>query len=42
MRWVAHVAHMANMRNAYRIFLGKPDGKKPLVRPRYRWEGNIK
>jgi hypothetical protein len=29
-------------RNAYRILVGKPEGKKPLGRPRRRWEGNIK
>jgi hypothetical protein len=30
------------MRNAYRILVGKPEGKRPLVRPRHRWEDNIR
>jgi hypothetical protein len=29
------------MRSAYKIFVGKPEGKRELRRPRYRWEGNI-
>jgi hypothetical protein len=33
---------MGEKRNAYRIFVGKPDGKSPLGRPRRRWEYNIK
>jgi hypothetical protein len=33
---------MGEMRNAYRILLGKPEGKKPLVRPRRGWEDNIR
>jgi hypothetical protein len=32
----------AEMRNAYRILVGKPDGRRPLGRPRRRWENNIK
>jgi hypothetical protein len=41
MRWAGHVARMRKM-NAYRILLGKPQGKRPLVRPRRKWAGNIK
>jgi hypothetical protein len=33
---------MGEMRNAYRIFMGKPEGKRPLGRPRCRWVANIK
>jgi len=42
MRWAAHVAHMRERRGACRVFVGKPEGKKPLGRPRHRWEDNIK
>jgi hypothetical protein len=42
MRWTGHVARRAEKRNAYRILLGKPEGKKPLGRPRRRWVDNIK
>jgi hypothetical protein len=42
MRWAGHVACMAKMRNAYKIWVWKPDGKRPLGRPRHRWEDNIK
>jgi hypothetical protein len=41
-RWAWHVAHIGEIRNAYKILLGKPEGKKPLRRPRHRWEDNIK
>jgi hypothetical protein len=37
-----HVARMGEKINAYRILLGKPEGKRPLGRPRHRWVGNIK
>jgi hypothetical protein len=37
MRWVGHVACMGEKRNAYRILVGKPGGKKPLRRPTRRW-----
>jgi hypothetical protein len=37
-----HVAQMATMRNAYRLLVGKPEGKRPLGRPRRRWLNNIK
>jgi hypothetical protein len=42
MRWEEHVARMGEMKNAYNIFVGKPEGKKPLGRPRRRWENNIR
>jgi hypothetical protein len=42
MRWVGHVARMREKRNAYRILVGKPEGKRPLRRPRCRWVDNIK
>jgi len=35
---VGHVARMGEMRNAYRILAGKPEGKRPFGRPRRRWE----
>jgi hypothetical protein len=41
MRWAGHVARMGEKRNAYRILVGKPEGKRPLGRPRLRWEDNI-
>jgi hypothetical protein len=37
MRWAGHVAHVGKMRNAYKILVGKPEGKRPLGRPRHRW-----
>jgi hypothetical protein len=37
-----HVASMVAKRNAYRILVGKPKGKKPLGRSRSRWEDNTK
>jgi hypothetical protein len=42
MKWAGHVARMGEKRNAYRILVGKPEGKRPLGRPRRRWEDNIK
>jgi hypothetical protein len=41
-RWAGHVARMGEKRNAYRILAPKPEGKRPLVRPRRRWVDNIK
>jgi hypothetical protein len=41
MRWAGHVARMAETRNAYRISVGMPEGKRPLGRPRRRWVENI-
>jgi hypothetical protein len=40
-RWAGHVARMEK-RNSYRILVGKPEGKRPLERPRRRWEDNIR
>jgi hypothetical protein len=42
MRWADHVACMGEMRNAYRVLVGKPEGRRQLGRPRHRWEDNIK
>jgi hypothetical protein len=42
MTWAGHVARMGEKRNACRILLGKPEGKRPLRRPRRRWVDNIK
>jgi hypothetical protein len=41
MKWVRRVAHMGEGRGLYRV-LGEPEGKRPLGRPRLRWEDNIK
>jgi len=41
-RWAGHVARMGKRRGVYRVFVGKREGKRPLERPRRRWEGNIK
>jgi hypothetical protein len=40
--WAGHVARMAEKRNAYRILVGNPEGKRPLGRPRRRWVDYIK
>jgi hypothetical protein len=42
MRWAGHVARMGEGRNMYRVLVGKPEGKRPLQRPRCRWEDEIK
>ena len=41
MRWAGHVARMGEERDAYRVLVGKPEGKRPLERPRHRWVDNI-
>ena len=41
-RWAGHVAHMGQARGVYRVLVGKPEGKRPMGRPRRRWEDNIK
>jgi hypothetical protein len=42
MRWAGHVARMGEKRNAYRLLVGKPEGKRPRGRRRRRWANNIK
>jgi hypothetical protein len=42
MRWAGHVARMGEGRSVYRVLVGRPEGKRPLGRPRRRWEINIK
>ena len=41
-RWAGHVARTGEKRGVYRVLVGKPEGKRPLGRPRRRWEDNIK
>ena len=41
-RWAGHVARMGEKRGVYRVLVGKPEGKRPLGRPRRRWEDNIR
>ena len=42
MRWAGHVARMGEDRGVHWVLVGKPEGKRPLGRPRRRWENNIK
>jgi hypothetical protein len=42
LRWAKHAAGMGESRGAYRALVGKPEGRRPLERPRRRWEDNIK
>jgi hypothetical protein len=42
LRWAGHVAGMGEKRNAYRLLVGKPEGKRLLGRPRHRWVDNIR
>jgi len=42
MRWAGHVVRMGEDRGVHRLLVGKPEGKRPLGRPRRRWEDNIK
>jgi hypothetical protein len=42
MRWVRHVAWIGERSGGCRVSMGKPEGKRPLGRPRRRWEDNIK
>ena len=42
LRWAGDVAHREPFRNAYRVLVEKPESKRPLGRPRRRWEDNIK
>ena len=41
-KWAGHVARMGEKRGVYRGLVGKPEGKRPLGRPRLRWEDDIK
>jgi hypothetical protein len=41
-RWAGHVERMGVKRNAYRMLVGKPEGRRPLGRPRCRWMDDIK
>jgi hypothetical protein len=42
MRWAVHVARMSDKRNTYGILVGKPEGNRPLGKPRHKWVDNIK
>jgi len=42
MRWAGYVAHMGEERGVYRVLVGKPEGRRPLGRPRHRWVYNIR
>ena len=42
MRWAGHVARMEDGRGVQRVVVGKPEGKRPMGRPRRRWKDNIK
>jgi hypothetical protein len=42
MRWARHVARMGEEKGVHRVLVGKPEEKRPLGRPRRRWEDNIK
>jgi hypothetical protein len=41
MKWAGNVARIGERRDVYRLLVGKPEGKRPLGRPRRRWEDNI-
>jgi hypothetical protein len=42
MRWAGHVARLGAKRSAYKVLVGKPEGRRPLGRPGHNWEGSIK
>jgi hypothetical protein len=42
MMWAGYVARMGEERNVYKVLVGKPEGKRPLGRPRHRWEDGIR
>jgi hypothetical protein len=42
MKWAGYVARMGEKRNAYRLLVGKQEGRRPLGRPRHRWVDNIR
>jgi tRNA(Arg) A34 adenosine deaminase TadA len=41
MRWVGHVAYMGEERTVYKVLVRKPEERRPLRRPRHRWENGI-
>jgi len=42
MKWAGHLAHVGEERAVYRVLVGKPEGRRPLGRPRRRWGDNIR
>jgi hypothetical protein len=42
MRWAGHVVRMVEKRGVHKVLMGKPEGERPLGRPRRRWEDNIR
>jgi hypothetical protein len=42
MIWAGHVARMGEKRGVHKVLVGKPEGKRPMGRPRRRWEDNVK
>jgi hypothetical protein len=42
MKWAGHVARMGEERKVYKVLVGKPEGKRPLGRPRHRWEDGVR
>jgi hypothetical protein len=42
MRWAGHVARMGEEKKVYKVLVGKPEGKRPLERPRHRWEDEVR
>jgi hypothetical protein len=42
MKWMGHVTHRGEERGVYRVLVGRCESKRPLGRPRHRWEDNIK
>jgi hypothetical protein len=42
MRWVGHVAHVGEERKVYKVLVGKPEGRRPIGRPRRRWEDGVR
>ena len=42
LKWAGHLARMGKRRRAYRVLVGKPERRRPLGRPRRRWEDNVK
>jgi hypothetical protein len=42
MRWAGHVARKGEERKVYKVLVGKPDGRRPLGRPRRRWEDGVR